>query len=49
MGYHWDDDLKVCYYRVKGSGRVIYNYDDPNEFDPINEEQLVEEDDQQHA
>lgn len=32
MRYHWDNDLKVYYYKMKGSGKVIYNYDDTTEF-----------------
>lgn len=36
MGYHWDDNFKVYFYKMKGSGMVIYNYDDPAEFGTIN-------------
>lgn len=31
VGYYWDDTLKVYFYKMKGSGKVIYNYDDPTE------------------
>lgn len=44
MGYHWDNDLKVYYYKMKGSGKFIYNYDDPVEFGTGNvDEQQVED------
>lgn len=47
MGYHWDDINKVYFYHMKGSGKVIYNYDDSTEFGPANvEEQPI--DDQAH-
>lgn len=39
MGYHWDNNLKDYFYRMKGSGKVIYNYDSPAEFGPV----IVEE------
>lgn len=46
MGYHWDNVNKVYFNRVKGSGKIIYNYDDPNEFALVNiEEQLVDDND----
>lgn len=32
MGYHWNDDIKVYYYKIKGSSKIIYNYDDSDEF-----------------
>lgn len=32
MGYHWDKDLKVYFYKMKVSVKVIYNYDDPAEY-----------------
>lgn len=32
MGYHWDNDLNVYYYNMKGSSKVIYNYDDPSDW-----------------
>lgn len=32
IGYHWDGDLKIYYYRMKGSGKIVYNYDDLVEF-----------------
>lgn len=44
IGYHMDDNLKVYFYRMKGSGKIIYNYDDPTEFGlVIVEEQPVED------
>lgn len=36
MGFHWDNNLKVDFYRMKGSDKVIYNYDDPAEFGLVN-------------
>lgn len=38
MGYFWDKENKVYYYRMKGIGKIIYNYDDPAEFALANEE-----------
>lgn len=32
LGYHWDTKLKVCFYKMKGFSKVIYNYDDLDEF-----------------
>lgn len=47
MSYHWDNVNKVYFYQMKGFGKIIYNYDDSNEFVTINvEEKLV--DDQDH-
>lgn len=44
MRYHWNNDLKVYFYKMKGSNKVIYNYDNPNEFGTVNvEEQHVED------
>lgn len=28
MGYHWDNNIKAYYYRLKRSSELIYNYDD---------------------
>lgn len=42
MRYHWDDDLKVHYYKMKGSGKIIYNYNDLTEFG-IDERQIEEQ------
>lgn len=47
MGYHFDKYLKVYYYKMKGSGKVIYNYDDPTEYGiAMTNEYQVEEPDQ---
>lgn len=44
MGYHWDDNLKVYLYKMKGFCKVIYNYNDPVEFGTTNiEEKQVED------
>ncbi|CAI8603965.1 unnamed protein product [Vicia faba] len=32
MGYFWDEDHKVYYFRVKKNGKKIYNFDDTVEF-----------------
>lgn len=42
MGYHWDEDLKVYYYKMKGSCKIIYNYDDSTKFG-IDERQVEEQ------
>lgn len=42
MGYPWDDDLKVYYYKMKGFGKIICNYDDSTEFG-IDERQVEEQ------
>lgn len=42
--YHWDANHNVYFYRMKGFDKVIYNYDDPAEFNTTNvDEQHVEE------
>lgn len=44
MEYHWYNGLKVYFNKTKGSGRVVYSYDDPAEFGIVNaKEQQVEE------
>ena len=44
MGYHWYNYLKVYFNKIKGPSKVIYNYDDPDEFRTTNvEEQYVED------
>lgn len=44
LDYHWDANLKVYFYKMKWSGKVIYNYDDPTEFGTtFVDEQQVEE------
>lgn len=42
MRYHWDDYLKVYYYKMKGFSKIVYNYDDSTEFD-IDERQVEEQ------
>lgn len=39
MGYHWDNVNNAYFYLVKGFSKIIYNYDDPNEFAPTNVEE----------
>lgn len=38
MGYHWDNTKKFYYYQMKGPGKIIHNYDNLDEFAPVNEE-----------
>lgn len=46
MGYFWDENHRVYYFRMGKNGRKIYNLDDPAEFgDDADETHVV--DDQQ--
>src|SRR3954470_22661440 len=46
MGYHWNPVRKTYYLIQKGTGKVIYNYDDPTEFgnNAGNEEEGLDQD-----
>lgn len=32
MGYNWNDSIKSYNFIKKGTGKIIHNYDEPNEF-----------------
>lgn len=44
MGYFWDENHRVYYFRVGKSGRKMYNFDDPTEFVDATTEQHVVDD-----
>lgn len=44
MGYFWDEDHRVYYFRVSKNGKKIYNFDDPTEFVDVAVEPHVVED-----
>lgn len=47
MGYRWDSNLNVYYYKMNGSDKIVYNYDDLTEIEfegPQVEEQVLHED-----
>lgn len=49
MGYHWDANIKTYFYRMKGSGKITYNYDDPTKFGPVIVEKQPVEDPHHHV